>query len=87
MDKSYYKHNYDLNSCSANALVTITILYRFLALFRKQYADNAPGIGHVVTAYIMHRFFYFFHYLYMLRDVVRKIRDRLRIFWFFRIKR
>ncbi len=65
----------------------ITILYRFLGLFSRRYADNAPGIVYVVTAYVMHRFFYFFHYLYMLRDVLRKIGNRLRIFYVFGIRR
>ncbi|MBF0607135.1 MAG: hypothetical protein SFH39_06955 [Candidatus Magnetobacterium sp. LHC-1] len=87
MDKSYYKNNYDLNRCSVSGLIMITVLYRLLGLFSRRYAGKTPGIADVVTAYVMHRFFYFFHYLYMLRDALRKIGKRLRIFYVFRVRR
>ncbi|MBF0537023.1 MAG: hypothetical protein HQL03_02090 [Nitrospirae bacterium] len=87
MNKSYYKQDYDLNRCSVNGLMTITILHRFLSLFRGSFAGNAPNIVHVLTVYVMHRFFYLFHYSYMIRDVLRKIRNKLRLLYVLRIKR
>ncbi|MBF0345424.1 MAG: hypothetical protein HQL06_14500 [Nitrospirae bacterium] len=77
MKTPYYKHNYDLSRCPVEGLLVIALLHRFLSLFRNRYANNTPNIAQVLMVYIMHRFFHIFHYLYILRDLIKKVKKRL----------
>jgi hypothetical protein len=78
MNDSYFKKDLDISRCSLFNVLLIALTYRVALTARLRRPVFSPRLSEVAIAFVAHRFFPVFHFVYTLRNLVRKIKARLR---------
>ncbi len=78
MGNFYLRKNLDFNKCTISNIFLISLIHKIAALFRGGSSIFYPHISEILLAYFAHKFFYLFHLIFNLRNLIRKVRVRFK---------
>lgn len=77
MKNSYFQEDLDVSRCNIFHIFFIYMVHRIASLFRTRYLFIYPHFKEILLAFLAHRLFYVFHFLFNLRNLVRKLKTRV----------
>ncbi|HUO77347.1 MAG TPA: hypothetical protein VMU21_07185 [Thermodesulfovibrionales bacterium] len=78
MNNSYLKKDLDIRRCGLPSVLLVALVHRVTFRIRRGHPLFSPRLFEWAIALAAHRFFPIFHFGYTLRNLVRKIKARLR---------
>jgi len=73
-EELYLKKDNDLQRCSIKNVFLITLLHRLISPLKHRYLISYPTIPEIIIAFIAHRSFHVFDFLYKFRNILRRIK-------------
>jgi hypothetical protein len=76
--RDYFDKSRDLHVCGLINVFIISMIHRVIGRFKRKNFSQFPLLSEIATAFVAHRFFYVFDLLYNLRNIMRKIKRKLK---------